>query len=326
MSIYKILSIDGGGTKGMYSMAVLNEFEKKYCVPNGKLLSDYFHMICGTSVGSLIAIGIALKIPMEKMMSIFETNADIIFPIGKNYSSITQCIVNFYYDIKQLFGDKYDIVPYINILKQIVENKTTDDLHNDICIPSYCISKKQTCVFKKGVIEYDNGIEKYNGSLLDIILASSAAPSYFPPHKLNDQYYIDGGIWANNPSTVGITEAMKYNVGNGKLFSKFSLLSVGNIINTKRTIITHPDNYFNFSKIVDLLSVTIDANSESSEYYIQNLETLTKGIYIRIVHKNDQEIPLDNSHKSFLDKIKLWGKQDAINEMEDNTKIINFFK
>jgi patatin-like phospholipase/acyl hydrolase len=45
---FKILSIDGGGIKGLYSMAVLNEFEKKYCIPNNKLLSDYFNMICGT--------------------------------------------------------------------------------------------------------------------------------------------------------------------------------------------------------------------------------------------------------------------------------------
>ena len=55
MATFKILSIDGGGIKGLYSASVLARFEEK----TGKKITNHFDMICGTSTGGLIALGLA---------------------------------------------------------------------------------------------------------------------------------------------------------------------------------------------------------------------------------------------------------------------------
>ena len=92
----------------MYSLYVLNEIEKKYCIHHGKLISDYFDIICGCSVGSIIAIAIALKMPMSDTIQIFENDISKIFPIETKSNGFCSTIVNWWYTFKQLIGCKYD--------------------------------------------------------------------------------------------------------------------------------------------------------------------------------------------------------------------------
>ena len=77
--IFKILSIDGGGIKGLYSARILDKFEKKF---NCKT-SDYFDMICGTSTGGLIALAITSLISAENICNFYEQKGELIFPKHK---------------------------------------------------------------------------------------------------------------------------------------------------------------------------------------------------------------------------------------------------
>jgi patatin-like phospholipase/acyl hydrolase len=315
--IFKILSIDGGGTKGLYSMIILDEFEKKFCIPNNKLLSDYFHMICGTSVGSLIAVAISLKIPMSVIIEIFEKNATFVFPTGKKRCCFSQLFVNLYYNIRQLSGDKYDVKEYKKILEIFTQDKTMKDVNNLLCIPSYCVSKSKNCVFKNKKIEFENLDETdADVKLIDVILASSAAPTYFPPHKIGEDYYADGGLWANNPSEVGVVESLKYYVGNGKEYDEYALLSIGNLSGEQNCEVKNPSSFFNLTKLSDLFSITINANTDSSKYFVKKMEQSHKGEGIRIEHteKNDSSsdnFSLDDSSLEFLEILKKWGVEDA---------------
>jgi patatin-like phospholipase/acyl hydrolase len=72
---FKILSIDGGGIKGLYSATILEHLEKKH----GQL-SEYFDMICGTSTGGLIALALAQKIPASVICKMYEEKGSVIFP------------------------------------------------------------------------------------------------------------------------------------------------------------------------------------------------------------------------------------------------------
>ena len=60
---FKILSIDGGGIKGLYSAIILEHLEEEFCKKQGYSISDYFDMICGTSTGGLIALALSVKTP-----------------------------------------------------------------------------------------------------------------------------------------------------------------------------------------------------------------------------------------------------------------------
>ena len=72
---FKILSIDGGGIKGLYSATILAHFEHKFSAR----ISDYFDMLCGTSTGGLIALAASLKISMNDVCRFYEEEGPKIF-------------------------------------------------------------------------------------------------------------------------------------------------------------------------------------------------------------------------------------------------------
>lgn len=317
-------------------MYLLNEFEKKYCIPNGKLLSDYFHMICGTSVGSLITIAITLKIPISIIMNTFEKNVSSIFPTKNKGSTITQPFINMYYYIMQLIGKKYDVTPLKQILESFTANKTFKDMNNLICIPSYCVNRSKICVFKNTQIEYETSEESsIDVKLSDMILASSAAPNYFYPYKIKNDYFLDGGLWAYDPSEVGIVESLKYFVGDDKEYDDYALLSIGNlsIDQTNQTNQTNQQkSFFDFSKLLNLFSSKINSNSDlnpnSSEYFAKKIEQCNVGKKIRIEHKEQNEYSLDESSVEFLGLLQKYAIEDSAKYLDGplNNDIKIFFE
>jgi patatin-like phospholipase/acyl hydrolase len=320
---FKILSIDGGGSKALYSMYLLNEFEKKYCIPNGYLISDYFHLVCGTSAGSMIATAISLKIPMTKLINEFEQNIQKIFP-STSKSPIWNVFNKIVTTVNQLRGDKYGTEELKDVLERLFQNKTMKNVYNRLCIPSYCINKSENCVFKNTYSEYEDPmteslctVPNTDIKLVDMVLASAAAPTYFQPHKINNDYYIDGGVWANNPSMIGIVESLKNYVGSGKKYDNYSLLSVGNLSGKFNYNISNSSSYFNVVHIPDLISMMLDASANSAEYFLNKMEGVHKdkmssfGSHVRIEHVEDTNYSLDDSDPSFLNKLKEWAKEDA---------------
>jgi patatin-like phospholipase/acyl hydrolase len=324
MQHFNILSLDGGGIKGLYTLYVLNEIETTYCIPRGKLLSDYFDMICGTSVGSLIGIGISLKIPISKIINIFEKNAQEIFPDYKDRNCLLAPMYHFYYKINQFFGAKYETTIFKKIIEEICKNKTMKDLNNIVCIPSYCLTTSQNCVFKNKFTEYETQIEENNVLLVDVIMASCSAPTFFHPYKINDKYYVDGGIWANNPSMVGIIEALKYYVGKDKKYKKYSILSIGNLNSDIKVDNKKASNYFNLSNTKNLLYIILNANKDSINYYSDKLQYFEyENISIRI--ENSYFYPdFDNSSNEFIKKIKELALLDSKEIIRNNSLLFLF--
>jgi patatin-like phospholipase/acyl hydrolase len=71
--VFKVLSVDGGGIKGIYSARILEQFEKKF----NCRLADYFDLICGTSTGGLIALGLSLKIPVSVITNFYYMRGEV---------------------------------------------------------------------------------------------------------------------------------------------------------------------------------------------------------------------------------------------------------
>src|SRR5688500_16504405 len=77
---FKILSIDGGGIRGVYPARLLCELEDELTrSSNNARLCDYFDLICGTSTGGIIAIGLALGMPAQEILNLYKKNATGIF-------------------------------------------------------------------------------------------------------------------------------------------------------------------------------------------------------------------------------------------------------
>jgi len=219
---FKILSVDGGGIKGIYVAQLLSQIEKKI----GNPIGDYFDMIAGTSTGGLIALAITNKVPCDKIVQFYVEHGPLIFPQG-NF------LYRWFRNIKQvIISTKYGNAELQKALKGIIpEGNTMDSANHILCIPSFNITKGQPRVFKKPFGPYH---KDGRCSMLDVGLATSAAPTYFPSVQIENDQFVDGGLFANNPSMIAYTEAVNHFVNkahsiNGEeiKYNGIQLLSIG---------------------------------------------------------------------------------------------------
>lgn len=290
---FKILSIDGGGIKGLYSAIILADFEEKF----GKM-SDHFNLICGTSTGGIIALALSAGIPAKKIVNLYKKNGPVIFP----YMNKFQRGLNL---VKQiLISSKYSDYNLRSALKEVFEDKRIKDCKTNVLIPTSNITKGTPCIIKT---DHNNELERDSEHLLvDVALATAAAPTYFPIQEIStmcdpgDQF-ADGGLFANNPSLHGIQEAYRYfiNKENSK-YKTFSLLSVSTL---------HQN--FSFQKPlkikrrsialwnVKLISLMMDLQSISTHFHIEYLNKSLKGNYLRI---GSEQLTFEESKLIDLDK------------------------
>jgi patatin-like phospholipase/acyl hydrolase len=264
---FKILTIDGGGIKGLYSAKVLQHLEEQ-----GGCISDHFDMICGTSTGGIIALALSLKIPAKDIVQFYVEKGPTIFP-NRN----SNFLLRIYDTIRQvaLFG-KFNNKNLRDSLQSVFGDRLLGESHNLVCIPSYDVTEGTTWIFKKN---YGNLGRDDKTRYVDIALATSAAPTYFPMAELPiyfNKQFIDGGVWANNPTMVGYVEAMTNFVGPEKDFNELSILSLSSLSVTggMPTGLRNRRGFVSWRN--DLFETSMTGQSEFIEYYMKNVNALSK--------------------------------------------------
>lgn len=320
--IFKILSIDGGGIKGLYSATILREFETKF----NCRISDYFDMICGTSTGGLIALGLALKIPAAELVNFYIESGPEIFPSSTEMKIFNKKISRRF--LKQvLFNGKYSDKPLRKALTEVFGDHTLGDSHNLLCIPSYTITEARPFIFKydhpEGNLDRDNGCR-----IVDVALATSAAPTYFPLAEIpyyNNKQFIDGGIWSNNPTLTGLLEALHYFVGSGndkrgepKKFDSVGILSLSSLslTNGKPTRTKRNRSFRHWGN--DLFDTSLTGQSYFTDFFMKRIHELSdlKIDYHRIPSSkvsSEQEslIQLDVASPAALELVEGKGRDQA---------------
>ena len=224
---FKILSVDGGGIKGLYSATVLANFEDEF----NCLASDHFDLLCGTSTGVLIALALSQKMPAKEICDFYKKHGGNIFPNRSKWFSWLEYLETKLFKGKYFFGQtlwhgKYKNEYLKEVLTDLFQEKTIGESNNLLCVPSYCITEARPYIFK-----YDHTVLRRDNktSYVDVALATSAAPTYFPIHQIanhDNKQFVDGGVWANNPTLVGLIEALKYFVGEDREYDSIQILSV----------------------------------------------------------------------------------------------------
>jgi uncharacterized protein len=200
----RILSIDGGGMKGILPAVYLKRIEQQL----GSPIHEFFDMICGTSTGGIIALGLAAGISASDISDLYLKKGEKIFP--KNLLT------------NQLLTAKYSNKQLLALLKETLGNKRLDDANTMLCIPSIEHHKAEPKVFKTP--HHKDYILDGCRFMWEVALATSAAPLYFPAAEIGEsECKIDGGLWANNPLLVAIAEAKKLGYG----LEKIKILSLG---------------------------------------------------------------------------------------------------
>ena len=188
---FYILALDGGGTRGIYTAQILASIEREL----GRPVGECFDLIAGTSTGSIIAGAAAVGIPMTRVVKLFMEESPRIF--RKRWPG------SFH------IRSKYSRRSLEQVVRSCVSDLTLGKISTPLMIMGSNISTGGVHVFKSRYLE-DLGetyVRDADVVLSDAILASCAAPTYFDPVAVDDSLLADGGLWANNPSIMALTEA-----------------------------------------------------------------------------------------------------------------------
>jgi len=328
---FKILSIDGGGIKGVYSASILKQIEQKYQCK----LSDYFDMICGTSTGGLIALALSRERSAKEIEQFYEERGGKIFPY-QNYFTKSYAFLR-----QLMWGSKYSDRELKSSIEEFIGKDTTmDDASTLLCIPSYNLTEGYPTVFK--FPHKEGGFHRdANLRMVDVALATSAAPTYFPIAELDYPHFkglfVDGGVWSNNPVLCGLLEALKYYVGDGKEFSSYSILSVASVTSSNGWRMGERKNKSIRGWGQRLFDSPLDGQNYFADFFIKNMiENISpRGSYLRIPSpeqlslEHSKDIGLDKAGTASIKLLQSLGNQQGINyttKREHLLKLDSFFK
>lgn len=188
---FQILSLDGGGIKGLFSAAVLAAIEEDLEIN----VVDRFDLITGTSTGGIIALGLGIGMRPREIVEFYISKGPAIF--------------NKMWGLRwwqHWIRRKFSQTPLKQALETCFKDKRLGDCTKRIVIPSYNVGDDDVYLFRTPHHERLRRDRKV--PLWKIALATSAAPTFFPSCRHVDRLrLIDGGVWANNPSMVGVVEA-----------------------------------------------------------------------------------------------------------------------
>lgn len=212
MKKIRILSIDGGGIRGVIPGTILTQLEKMLQKMEGnsnRKIGDYFDMIAGTSTGGILT---CLYLTPDEDGKAKYTAAEALDLYVKNGHTIfDRTFMEKVLSGGGIIHQKYSADPLYNLLTQYFGDETVDHFIKPSLITSYDITDRKAVFFTSADARVD---EMYNFKIRDAARATSAAPTYFPPahiSSMNGQLYtlVDGGMFANNPALCAYAEARK---------------------------------------------------------------------------------------------------------------------
>ena len=206
--MYKILSIDGGGIKGVFPASFLATIEETV----GGNIGKYFDLIVGTSTGGIIALGLASGLSAKNVLRFYEESGAEIFKGNR--------VLRF---VRQLGFAKYSQKPLKDALTACFGDKLLGECRTRVVIPSLNLETGEVYVYKTA--HHSRLKRDYKERIVDVALATSAAPTFFPTQRsAAGTPLVDGGLWANNPVGTAVVEAIGVL---GWKQGEFDVLSIG---------------------------------------------------------------------------------------------------
>lgn len=204
---YRILSIDGGGIRGLIPAVILDRLERQV----GRPVAECFDLIAGTSTGGILAVALtragedgAPMWPAAQLIDLYETEGPRIFN-----RSVFRTISSAF----AIEDEKYPRENLEAALRHYLGEARLRDALTDLLVAAYETEQRFPFFFKRRRAREDPA---YDFPLRDVAYASSAAPTYFEPLKLETadsvDYFslVDGGVYASNPAMCAYAEARRH--------------------------------------------------------------------------------------------------------------------
>lgn len=263
--VIKILSIDGGGMRGIIPATILAAIEQR----TGRPIAELFDLIAGTSTGGIIALGLTRpgeggkpEYTARDIAALYENEGPTIF--SRSIWHRIRAVGNF-------AEEKYPSDGIERVLERYFGAARLKDALTDVLISSYEIERRFPFFFRSSRArlrpDYDFPMKK-------VARATSAAPTYFEPLKLEAQedpgYYalIDGGVYANNPAMCAYVDAYSARPGEP---SDFLLVSLGTGELTRPILYKDAKDWGLAMWAQPILNVVFDGVNDTVEYQLEQL-------------------------------------------------------
>ena len=203
----RILSLDGGGLRGIIPLLILKEIE----MVQGRRIHELFDVITGTSTGGIIACGLTYtqdgktpSLTLDQLIELYTTKGHEIFPHKTNIFSKAISGIN------SIFNPKFSPNGLDRLLTQYFGESTLNDVLKPTIATSYDIKHNEVVMFKSRLASVS---DDHNARLKDICRATSAAPTYLPSYEMKfkgkDRLLVDGGVYINNPAMAAVADVLK---------------------------------------------------------------------------------------------------------------------
>lgn len=254
----RILSIDGGGIRGIIPAIVLAEVEAR----TGRRIGDLFDLVAGTSTGGILACGLTAPAPRSAadLVGLYRTEGPRIFR-----RSLWQRVVS----ADGLADARHDPSSLMEVLEEYLGDARLGQASPRLLATAYDLQARQPYFFKS----WRTDAEPARDLLLrTVALATAAAPTYFPPVLAHppgesvDLALVDGGVFANNPAMCAFAEATRLAPG-----QPVTLLSLGTGRQTREIPYTQAVHWGLVEWARPILDVVFDGVADTVDYQLQHV-------------------------------------------------------
>lgn len=192
---FQVLSLSGGGVRGLYTACVLEGLEARAGVP----VNQCFDLIAGTSIGGIIAMGLALGRRASEVRELVQSASTQIFPPATSLWS----------SWRGLFRARFNAAALREVIEVVVGADTRlADLRTPLLVPAVALTAGAAQIFRSP--HHPAHALHANTKLVDVALATAAAPLVFPIALIGNAQYLDGGLIAHAPDSLALHEAQVF--------------------------------------------------------------------------------------------------------------------
>ncbi len=280
MSKYRILSLDGGGIRGIITAALLQRLNSETRLAG---FLEKVDLLAGTSTGGLLALAIAHGLSPGEMKDIYAKEGEYIF---------RDTFVHDVESIWRVVGAGYPNKYLENVLLQVFGSATLDQLKKHVLITAFDLDSEAADVRRrtwKPKIFHNFEGEDSDGRqpAYKVGLYTSAAPTYFPTYG----GYVDGGVFANNPSMCALAQSQDMRFSKSPQLGEVIMLSMGT--GTSLTYIEGMRHDWGYAQWVrPILNLILDGVTGIADYQCKQI---LRENYIRLapVFPHDVSVPMD---------------------------------
>ncbi len=287
-----ILSIDGGGIRGIIPATFLVEFEKR----TGKPVCELFDLIAGTSTGGILAATLTLpdshgkpKYSAEQVLAAYFEHGGAVF-----HRSMLRSVTTLGGLLRPIYSPRMlDLM-----LEQYLGSARLHTTLTEILVTAYDMTSNTPWFFKTSFAKHHRAPAD-DPLLTQVVRATTAAPTYFPPLMMEGHCMVDGGVFACNPALCAYAQARNMY----PLEEEFLVVSLGTGLQVQNRPCSEIENWGIVDWAVPITGIMLNSSSETVNYQMRALNGIKN--YVRFqVQLEEDATGMDDASEENMRKLE----------------------